>query len=474
MSSSISGLRYQEKNIGGTFKSSKVEYTWEFILDGTPQKIELIDSRWTGKKRLIRNGMEVLDKNKDGSFLKNFQIGNHIFTIITYGDKCELRVDNQSFTHLYNLEKNKNFFSGDNAPTSKVQVVKNISDNYSSSDKNNNNNFYKPNKSSNNNEQKNNLFNFSIKTDDSKQTGGLKKFKFGPGVKPTFDKNKNSNDNNNNNKNNNTQSNKQDLLGFGDDNQNNSNNQNNNNAFGFGNNNNNNDVFGFGNNNNNNQNQNNMFGFGNDNNQNQNNMFGFGNNSQNNQNNSNENTQQKSTNDQLLDVFSSGNQNNNNNQNNIQNNNNQENNGNKDFFSFDASNANNNNFFGQNNNNNDNNNNNNFGFFGSNQPDQTNSNNNSQFNNFGQPSNNNEGSNSQMNYPNIEEVNNPNQNNMNQNSGGMGFGFNFVPQDNNNFNNIQGFQSSAPGFNYEAYNNANKKEPQTNNDKLDNALKNLF
>ena len=55
MSSSLSGLRYQEKMIGGTFKSSKVEYTWEFILDGQPQKIELIDSRWTGKKRLIRN-----------------------------------------------------------------------------------------------------------------------------------------------------------------------------------------------------------------------------------------------------------------------------------------------------------------------------------------------------------------------------------------------------------------------------------
>ena len=73
-SSSISGLRYEEKKIGGTFKSSKVEYIWEFILDGVPQKIELIDSRWTGKKRLIKNGIESFDKNKDGSFLKNFQI----------------------------------------------------------------------------------------------------------------------------------------------------------------------------------------------------------------------------------------------------------------------------------------------------------------------------------------------------------------------------------------------------------------
>ena len=192
MSSPISGLRYEEKKIGGTFKSSKIEYTWEFVLDNVPQKIELIDSRWTGKKRLIRNGIEVLDKNKDGSFLKNFQIGNHTFTIITYGDKCELRVDNQSFTHLYNLEKNKNFFYADSGPTSKVQVVKSFSENFSSD--NTNTNIYKPNKSSNtnNNNQKNNLFNFSIKADDSKHSEGLKKFKFGPGAKPSFDKNKNS------------------------------------------------------------------------------------------------------------------------------------------------------------------------------------------------------------------------------------------------------------------------------------------
>ena len=447
MSSSISGLRYQEKKVGGTFKSSKIEYTWEFILDGTPQKIELIDSRWSGKKRLIRNGMEVVDRNNDGSFLKNFQIGNHVFAVISYGDKCELRVDNQSFTHLYNLEKNKNFFTGEVVPTSKVQVVKNFSDNYSSTDQDSNNKFFKPTKPAKENE-KSNLFNFSIKTDDNKQTGGLKKFKFGPGVKPTFDKNKKSNDDNNKS---NNQNNNPDLLGFGDDNQNNSNNNNsNNNVFGFGNNNNqnnNNDIFGFANNTNNNDNNN------------QNNAFGFGNNNQDN----NSNFQQKSDNNELLDVFSAANQNNN------QNNNNQGNTGNKDVFAFDASNA-NNNFFGQNNNNQNNN---NFGFLGSQQPQQTNeNNNNSQFNTFGQanmaPNNENQGG---MNYPDIDSIGNQNQNNMNQNPG---IGFSFVPQESNNFNNIQGFQPSPPGFNYEAYNNANKKQPQTSNEKLENSLKNLF
>ena len=44
----------------------------------------------------------------------------------------------------------------------------------------------------------------------------------------------------------------------------------------------------------------------------------------------------------------------------------------------------------------------------------------------------------------------------------------------NNFGNFQGFQPSPTGFNYEEYNKANKKQPTTNNDKLDNALQNLF
>ena len=51
MSSSISGLRYEENQIGGAFKSSKIEYIWEFILDGSlPNKIELIYSKWVVKK----------------------------------------------------------------------------------------------------------------------------------------------------------------------------------------------------------------------------------------------------------------------------------------------------------------------------------------------------------------------------------------------------------------------------------------
>ena len=52
------------------FKGSKAEYIWEFILDESPQKLELIiilNGLW---KKFIKNGTEVVDIKKVGSHLK--------------------------------------------------------------------------------------------------------------------------------------------------------------------------------------------------------------------------------------------------------------------------------------------------------------------------------------------------------------------------------------------------------------------
>ena len=459
MSSSISGLHYEENQIGGAFKSSKIEYIWEFILNGTsPNKIELIYSKWTGKKRLIKNGVEVFDKNNDGSFLKNFEIDGHIFSIMQYGEKCELRVDNQSFTHLYNLEKNKNFFTGEDDPTSKTQIAKSYTDNLSS--ENDENNLYKY-KENEKKEEKPGLFDFKIKVDESKQNSGLKKFKFGPGIKTSnsaFDKNKKTENNTNS-----------DLLGFGDIIQNDTNNNINNNL-----NSNNNDIFGFGITNNDsdkkkdtntNNNTNDLFNFGNTNNNEKNTDFlNFGSNTDNN-NNINQNSNSKTTNEQLADVFSAFTQSNNqinetkeknqdNNVENIEQENKENNNSNNNFFTFNPSSANQTNFFNQNQNFINNENNNNFGFFNPEQKEENKTNN----------------ENGEVNYPKLEEINNQENNNNDNNNA---FTFNFVPQESNNFNNIQGFQPTT-GFDYDAFNKAQKNEPSTNNDKLDNALQNLF
>lgn len=72
----------------------------------------------------MRNGHTVKEIVQDTTFIKTFEIGTHSVTIIQHGDKYELRIDNQSFSHMMDLERNRNFFStntnNSNTPTSSV------------------------------------------------------------------------------------------------------------------------------------------------------------------------------------------------------------------------------------------------------------------------------------------------------------------------------------------------------------------
>ena len=457
MSSSISGLHYEENQVGGTFKSSKIEYVWEFILNGSsPNKIQLIYSKWTDDKKLIKNGVEVYNKKNDDSYLKNFEIDGHIFSVIQLGDKFELRVDNQSFTHLYNLEKNKNFFTGDIDPTSKTQIADNKTGDIIS--EKNENNFYIFKSKENDGKEKQTLFNFKIKIDENKANSGLKKFKFGPGIKPSnnkFNKNINNNQNNTN----------KDLLGFGDilqiDDANNSS-SNNNNI-------NNNDIFGLGIDNNdgnkNNQNNNNdIFNFGNNNNEiNNNNFLNFDSIENNNL---NENINNKTTNEQLADIFNALSQNNQSKDNNSNDKNTEQDkeniqnvqndvpienkqeiniNLNNNIFSFDSPQSKNNQI--ENNENKENK------------------------DNLELPKPEHKNENIEINFDKLDIINN--QNNQISNND-VGFSYDFVKQENNNTTNIEEIKPISTGFDYEAFNNAKNTQPKTNNDKLDNALKNIF
>ena len=457
MSSSISGLHYEENQVGGTFKSSKIEYVWEFILNGSsPNKIQLIYSKWTDDKKLIKNGIEVYNKKNDDSYLKNFEIDGHIFSVIQLGDKFELRVDNQSFTHLYNLEKNKNFFTGDIDPTSKTQIADNKTGDIIS--EKNENNFYIFKSKENDGKEKQTLFNFKIKIDENKANSGLKKFKFGPGIKPSnnkFNKNINNNQNNTN----------KDLLGFGDIlqvNDANNSSSNNNNI-------NNNDIFGLGidnndGNKNNQSNNNDIFNFGNNNNEiNNNNFLNFDSIENNNL---NENINNKTTNEQLADIFNALSQNNQSKDNNSNDKNTEQDkeniqnvqndvpienkqeiniNLNNNIFSFDSPQSKNNQI--ENNENKENK------------------------DNLELPKPEHKNENIEINFDKLDIINN--QNNQISNND-VGFSYDFVKQENNNTTNIEEIKPISTGFDYEAFNNAKNTQPKTNNDKLDNALKNIF
>jgi hypothetical protein len=124
MSLDIKNLSHVEQDVGKTIKSTKKHFIWEFLLDGKPHKLELYDSRLSGKKKLIKDGQVWKEVQEDVAFSKSFEIGKHSCTIIQHGDKYELRVDNQSFGHLMDLEKNRVYFSGDANPTSMTYTAK--------------------------------------------------------------------------------------------------------------------------------------------------------------------------------------------------------------------------------------------------------------------------------------------------------------------------------------------------------------
>ena len=254
----LTNLFYSEKDIGATLKISKRQFIWEFDLNGSSQKIELLDSRLSRKKRLYKNGVNILDTTETGNFIHNFEIDGHACVIIQYGDKIELRIDNQSFTHLYNLQKNKELFAGEKGPTSNTYVAKPYNSYSSNEDKHTESAFYKVNKPEEENKPK--LFNFEIKKNTgNKNSGGFNKY-----TSSNTNNNNNQVNSNNYNKNGNNGGNI-DLLGFQDNqntNQNNANNANNNNLLDFGVNNNNqnqsnngNDIFNLMGNNTQNQNQ---------------------------------------------------------------------------------------------------------------------------------------------------------------------------------------------------------------------------
>ena len=154
-------------------KSSKKQYIWEFQLNGEPQKIELFDSKLSGKKKVLKNGIVECELVCDESFFRNFTLNGHNCTIIQCGDKNELRIDNQTFDHLYNLERNKQFFSSNPEPTSSFFTAKS-----NKIEKNQpgitNKNFYQ---SQQNNNQPS-LFNFNIKPASEVANHQAKKFQF--------------------------------------------------------------------------------------------------------------------------------------------------------------------------------------------------------------------------------------------------------------------------------------------------------
>ena len=103
----ITQLKFEQNEIGNLIKASKALFSWEFVLDGNRQKIELQHSRIKGKRIVIFNGKEVSNSMQyTYSFSYSFPIDKHYLTIIQISpDQYDLRIDNISFISLLNRQK---------------------------------------------------------------------------------------------------------------------------------------------------------------------------------------------------------------------------------------------------------------------------------------------------------------------------------------------------------------------------------
>ena len=104
----ITNLNFSQNEVGDFIKSSKVLYTWEFILEKNYRhKIELQHQRIKGNRIVMIDGQEVSNNSKyTYNYSYSFPLNKHYFTIIQIApDQYDLRIDNISFTALQNRIK---------------------------------------------------------------------------------------------------------------------------------------------------------------------------------------------------------------------------------------------------------------------------------------------------------------------------------------------------------------------------------
>ena len=104
----IQRLRFDQKEVGKTFSSSKILYTWEFILNKKSHKIEFYDSRLSDKKKITLDG-SVLYYDKDDSefFSYKFSLSGSKFELCKINeDRYDIKINGKRFKQLMSDERN--------------------------------------------------------------------------------------------------------------------------------------------------------------------------------------------------------------------------------------------------------------------------------------------------------------------------------------------------------------------------------
>ncbi len=182
MALNIKNLSHDERDVAKNIKSTKKHFIWEFVLDNKSHKIELYDSKLSNKKKLVKDGVVYNESVEFQQYSKSFTLSKHSCTLIQHGEKYELRIDNQSFNHLMDLERNKMFFGSNvSNPTSTNHKGSALENNRNSKIQFGIGNVNNQQNNNSNNSNKSNLFSFAINPvtkDNTKSSQGMN-FTFG-------------------------------------------------------------------------------------------------------------------------------------------------------------------------------------------------------------------------------------------------------------------------------------------------------
>ena len=112
--------------------SSKVLYTWSFKLKGEEHKVELWDSKLSGKKKLAVDGDVIVDyKTSCAIFNYSFKLDGYYFNVVQIADgKFDIKINSFFFKELIEAEEQGIL---------NTQVNKNNVENTDEDEQNNNN-----------------------------------------------------------------------------------------------------------------------------------------------------------------------------------------------------------------------------------------------------------------------------------------------------------------------------------------------
>ena len=115
--SDLKDMVYTSKDVGGTFKSSKHQYIWEFTLEDKKFEIQYFISKLSNKRKIIYNQKVIREEEcKNNIYTYEFIMDGHNFKVIQTLENSDLLIDGESFEHFYNLEKTRKEFNKEHKP----------------------------------------------------------------------------------------------------------------------------------------------------------------------------------------------------------------------------------------------------------------------------------------------------------------------------------------------------------------------